>query len=122
MAKPRKPLERVRKICLGFAETTAKEAWGAPTFRVRKKMFAMFVNNHHDDGRVALWLNAADGVQEMLVDADPERFFVPPYQGPFGWIGVRLDVDVDWSEVTELVEDSYRMSAPKKLLAMLGGP
>jgi len=90
MAKPRKPLERVRKICLGFAETTEKEAWGAPTFRVQKKMFAMFVNNHHDDGRV-------------------------------GWIGVRLDVDVDWSEVAELVEDSYRMSAPKKLLAMLDG-
>ncbi len=69
MAKPRKPLERVRKICLGFAETTEKEA---------EKMFAMFVNNHPNDGRVALWLNAADGVQEMLVDADPERFFVPP--------------------------------------------
>jgi len=62
---------------------------------------------------------------QMLVDADPERFFVPPYQGPFGWIGVRLDVDddddVDWSELAELVEDSYRLAASKKLLAMLDG-
>ena len=60
-----------------------------------------------------------DGVQDVLVEADPKRFFVPPYQGPFGWIGVRLDVDVDWDEVTELVEESYRMLAPKKLLAEL---
>ena len=112
-------LKRVREICLSLPETTEKEAWSAPTFRVKKKMFAMFVNDHHGDGRVALWLDAPPGDQELLVAADPVRFFVPPYQGPFGWIGVRVDLDADWDEVRELVVDAYRTSAPKKLLARL---
>lgn len=120
MPKPGSPLTRVRKICLALPEATEKKAWGAPTFRVRdKKMVAMFMDNHHGDGRVALRLNSADGVQNMLVDADPKRFFVPPYQGPCGWIGVRLDIDVDWDEVSDLVEESYRLPAPKKLVAEL---
>jgi hypothetical protein len=102
-------LERARAICLSLPDTTEKEAWSAPTFRVKKKMFAMFVNNHHGDGRIALWLSAPPGSQELLVEADPERFFVPPYQGPFGWIGVRLDGDPDWDEVRELVEEAHRV-------------
>lgn len=112
-------LKRVREICLSLPETTEKEAWSAPTFRVKKKMFAMFMNNHHGDERIALWLEAAPGDQEILVAADPMRFFVPPYQGPFGWIGVRVDRGVDWDEVRELVVDAYRNSAPKTLLARL---
>lgn len=64
-------------------------------------MFVMFANDHHGDGRVALWLNAPEGVPEMLVGADPAGFFVPPYQGPFGWIGVCVDLDPDWDEVRE---------------------
>ncbi len=120
-ARPRTSeiLERVREICLSLPETTEKEAWSAPTFRVKKKMFAMFMNNHHGDERVALWLDAPPGDQELLVGADPVRFFVPPYQGPFGWIGVRVDLDADWDEVRELVVDAYRTSAPKTLLARL---
>jgi hypothetical protein len=120
-AKPRASaiLKRVREICLTLPETTEKEAWSAPTFRVKKKMFAMFVNNHHGDGRVALWLDAPPGDQELLVAADPRRFFVPPYQGPFGWIGVRVDLDPDWDEVRELVVDAWRTSAPGTLVARL---
>jgi len=79
-AKPRTSaiLKRVREICLSLPETTEKEAWSAPTFRVKKKMFAMFLNQHHGDGRVALWLDAPPGDQELLVAADPVRFFVTP--------------------------------------------
>jgi hypothetical protein len=112
-------LKRVREICLSLPETMEKEAWCAPTFRVKKKMFAMFVNNHHGDERVALWLDAPPGDQELLVAADSVRFFVPPYQGPFGWIGVRVDLDPDWDEVRELVVDAWRTSAPTTLLARL---
>ena len=112
-------LKRVREICLSLPETMEKEAWSAPTFRVKKKMFAMFVNNHHGDERVALWLDAPPGDQELLVAADSVRFFVPPYQGPFGWISVRVDLDPDWDEVRELVVDAWRTSAPTTLLARL---
>lgn len=119
-ARPTKvPLGRVRKICLALPQTSEKEAWGVPTFRVRQKLFAMFVNNHHGDGRIALWINAEPGAQHMLVEADPDRFFVPPYQGPRGWIGVRLDLKVDWDEVGDLVKDAYRATAPPKLVAAL---
>ena len=115
--KPSEILKRVRAICLSLPESTEKEAWSAPTFRVKNKMFAMFVNDHHGDGRIALWLDAPPGDQELLVAADPVRFFVPPYQGPYGWIGVRVDLDPDWDEVRELVVDAYRASAPKTILA-----
>ncbi len=118
-SKTRDIPKKVRAICLVLPEAAEKEAWSTPTFRVKKKMFAMFVNDHHVDGRIALWVDAAPGDQEILVAADPERFFVPPYQGPFGWIGVRVDLDPDWDEVRELVVDAYRMSAPKSLLARL---
>ena len=114
-------LERVRKICLALPDATEKEAWSAPTFRIRgKKMFAMYADNHHADGRVALWLAAEPGVQEMLAEADLERFFVPPYQGPYGWIGVRVDGRVDWDEIEDLVRDAFRTTAPKTLVARLG--
>ena len=115
----RDPLPRVRKLCLGLPEATEKEAWRRPTFRVRSKMFGMYMNNHHDDGRIALWCKAPPGGQAELVKADPERFFVPPYMGPSGWIGVRLDRQVDWGIVQDLVEESYRLVAPKRLAALL---
>jgi hypothetical protein len=115
--KPSEILRKVRAICLSLPETSEKEAWSAPTFRVKNKMFAMFVNDHHGDGRIALWLDAPPGDQELLVAADPVRFFVPPYQGPYGWIGVRVDLDPDWDEVREVVVDAYRASAPRAVLA-----
>jgi len=118
----RDPLARVRSLCLALRETSEKEAWGTPTFRVREKMFVMYVDDHHGDGRRALWCKAPPGVQEMLVAADPVRFFVPPYVGHKGWIGVRLDRKLDWDEVADIVYDAYRMTAPKRLAALLEPP
>lgn len=114
-------LERVRRICLALPEATEQEAWGEPTFRVRKKIFAMYANagNHHGDGQNAVWLNAPLGVQQMLVRSDPEKFFVPPYVGVKGWIGVALHA-VDDAELADLVAQSYCMIAPKKLAAQVG--
>ena len=113
----RDPLGKLRALCLALPEATEKEAWGEPTFRVGGKMFAMFTNNHHGDERIAVWCKAPPGVQEILVGAAPERFFVPPYVGHKGWIGVRLDRKVDWEEVADILADSYRMTAPKRLAA-----
>ena len=116
----RKPIDRLREICLALPEATEKSAWSEPTFRVGGKMFMMFSNNHHNDGRIAAWCNALPGTQDLLVRSDPERFFVPPYQGTRGWVGVRLEPErVDWAQVAEIVEDAYRMVAPKRLLALL---
>jgi hypothetical protein len=110
------PLERVRVLCLGFPETDERPSHGMPTFFVRgKKAFVNYADNHHGDGRLALWCNAPPGTQDFLVRADPRRYFVPPYVGTRGWLGVRLDVDVDWDELASIIEDAYRMAAPKGL-------
>ncbi len=115
-----KPIDRLRKICLALPEVTEKIAWGEPTFRVGGKMFVMFSNNHHNDGRVAAWCNATHATQDLLARTSPERYFVPPYQGTRGWVGVRLEDDrADWAEVAELVGEAYRMVAPKRLLTRL---
>ncbi len=111
---PEEPIERLRAICLALPEATEKQAWGDPTFRVRDKIFAM---EKRGDGRISLWCKAPPGSQEILVGADPELFFVPPYVGSKGWIGVRLDRDPDWEEVAEVVKRSYRLIAPKRLAA-----
>jgi hypothetical protein len=112
-------LARVRRICLALPEAHEKIAWGAPTFRVRDRQFVMYLDNHHGDGRLALWIKAPPGAQEALVGADPERFFVPPYVGPAGWLGLRLDRGLDWGVVAGLVRDGYLEAAPKKLRALL---
>ena len=115
---PIQVLKRVRKICLALPGATEKEAWSAPTFRAGK-MFAAFADHHHGVDWIALWVLAPPGIQGMLVDADPERFFVPPYVGTNGWVGVRLDRETNWDQVADVVEEGYRMIAPKKLLAQL---
>jgi hypothetical protein len=79
-------------------------------------------NNHHGDGRNSLWCKAAPVNQQLMVEAAPERFFVPPYVGPSGWIGVYLDGKVDWDELADLLEDAWRMTAPRKLLARHKSP
>lgn len=112
-------LTQVRRLCLALPEVEEKEGWGSPYFRVKGKMFAMYLNNHHGDGRLALWLKAPPGVQEMLVEAAPEKFFIPPYQGVFGWIGVQID-RCDEGEVASHIQQAYRLVAPKKLLERLG--
>jgi hypothetical protein len=114
------PLTHLRRICLALPQATEKEAWGTATFRVGEKLFAMFAEDHHRDGRVAVWCKAPAGVQQTLVGAAPERFFVPPYVGPKGWLGLRLDGDVDWDEIADFLADAYRMTAPKKILAAAG--
>ncbi len=125
MAHPRRPntrpetLEKVRALCLGWPETSEKEAWGGPTFRVKGKMFAMYMDDHHGDGRVALWCNASRDARDALVDASPRHFFVPPYMGPRGWLGVRLDSRLGWKRVVEIVEEAYRRTAPPRVLAQL---
>jgi hypothetical protein len=114
VAMPRPgPIDKLRKICLALPDATEKAAWGEPTFRVRGKMFAMFANNHHNDGRIAVWCKAPLGFQNMMVAEAPARFFVPPYVGVNGWVGVRLDLDVDWKEVGSVVEQAYRMASAK---------
>ena len=120
---PPRPITRLRKLCLALPEAHEVEAWGEPTFRVRNKMFATYAapNNHHGAGRPAVWCKAAPGNQELMVRDAPERFFVPPYVGKSGWIGVWLDGDVDWAELAELLRDSYRLVAPRKLAVLVDG-
>jgi hypothetical protein len=110
-------LERIRAICLGLPETSERLSHGAPTFFVReKKAFLMVLTNHHGDGRFAIWCAAPAGMQRMLVDTDPERFFVPPYVGHRGWLGMRLDRALDWNELAGIAEDAYAEVAPAKLV------
>ena len=113
-------LRRVRRLCLALPAVTERLSHGSPTFFVRdKSTFVMFHDDHHGDGRLALWVAAPPGVQQDLVETEPARFFRPPYVGHRGWLGVRLDVDPDWDEVAAIVEDAYRQVAPKNLLAEL---
>ena len=113
-------LAEVRAACLALPEVTERLSHGAPTFFVRgKKSFVMFMDDHHGDGRLALWCAAPAGVQAESVQEEPERFFVPPYVGHRGWLGVRLDRAPDWAELASIVTDAYRHVAPKTLVARL---
>jgi hypothetical protein len=113
------PLEGLRRLCLALPETTERLSHGEPTWFVRgRTSFATYADHHHDD-RLAFWCAAPAGAQETLVAAGPERYFVPPYVGGRGWLGVRLDVPVDWDEIAELVDDAYRTVAPRRLVAEL---
>src|SRR5215813_3034042 len=101
-------LARIRKICLALPDTAEKVAWGAPTFRVGGKLFVMFSDNHHGDGKLAIWCDSPPGSQQALVASDPEHFFVPPYVGCNGWLGIRLDRGLSWSIVAELAGEAHR--------------
>jgi hypothetical protein len=107
-------VERLRAICLALPETAEKVSHGEPTWRVRGKMFAQLDDHHHGADRLAVWLAAALGDQEALVQSDPARFFVPPYVGHRGWVGVRIDGRPDWRRVATLVGDAYRQVAPRR--------
>jgi hypothetical protein len=118
-SKPRDPLRKLRAICLSYPEVTERLSHGEPTwFIAGKKTFVMFADHHHDDRR-AFWCAAPDGAQEALIGAAPARYFRPPYVGVRGWLGVYLDVPVDWDEIAQVLDDAYRAVAPKKLLAAL---
>jgi hypothetical protein len=100
------PLKRVREICLALPEVSERLSHGSPTFFVGgKKTFVMYLDNHHDDGRLALWCAAPPGIQEALVNAEPEHYFRPPYVGHRGWIGVHLNKGLDWNEIAGAIED-----------------
>jgi hypothetical protein len=106
-------IRRVRRICLSLPETTEKLSHGEPTFFVRKKVFAMFSNNHHNDGHVAVWVPAPPGVQEMLIHQSPETFYRPPYVGVRGWVGIELDAVSD-EDLAVYVHQAWQMIAAKK--------
>jgi hypothetical protein len=109
---------RLRAICLALPGATEKIAWGEPTWRAGK-IFAQMDTHHHGAGHVAVWLPARAGVQEALVEENPEQFFRPPYVGQKGWIGVRIDRRPDWRVVAALVAEAYREVAPPRLVAQL---
>jgi hypothetical protein len=112
-------LGRLRKLCLSLPETTERTSHGEPTWFVRgTRTFVMYADHHHDD-RLAFWCAAPPGAQDALVASAPERFFVPPYVGQRGWLGVWLDVPVDWNEIAELVTEAFRVIAPKRLVNAL---
>ena len=108
-------LGRLRRMCATLPETTEKLSHGEPTFFVRKRVYAMFDNNHHGDGHVAVWIPAAPGVQETLIATRPRIFFRPPYVGVRGWVGIELD-RVDDDELAEHLAAAWRLVGPKKLL------
>ncbi len=115
-------IQRLREMCLALPATFEKEAWGECTFRVTGgSMFAMTDNHHHGSQHIAVWVKAPRDVQEMLVHADGKRFFVPPYVGSKGWLGVRLDYKVDWDELGDILREGYELSAPKRLLQTMRG-
>ncbi len=118
MPRPPASLARLRALCLALPEAEERTTWEHQTFRVRDKIFAMYVTRH--TGAAGLWCKAPPGVQQMLVEADPEKFFRPPYVGPKGWIGVHLDGHIDWTEIDALVRRSWVMTVPKRLAATLG--
>jgi predicted DNA-binding protein (MmcQ/YjbR family) len=111
-------LERLRGICLAFPEAEQGGGVGKPAFKVRGKIFAMRHSLHRVD-RWSMWCKALPGAQAAIVASAPQRFFVPPYVGRKGWIGVYLDVEQDWEELRDLIDESYRMTAPKRLVARL---
>ena len=113
-------LDCVRELCLALPEVTERLSHGSPTWFVRgKKTFVMYLDNHHEDGRLALWCAAPAGMQEALVAGEPEHYFRPPYVGHRGWVGVRLDGGLDFNEIAGAIEDAYCVIAPKRLVDSL---
>ena len=112
--------KRLTAICLALPEATCQDLGQHAAFLVRKKIFAYYLNNHHGDGIVGVTCKVAPGDNQVLVKAQPERFSLPAYLASRGWVALRLDVDdVDWDEVAELMADSYRRIAPKRLAAQV---
>jgi hypothetical protein len=111
------PMQQVRELCFAYPETTEKRSHGEPTFFVRKKVFVMGANNHHGDGRIAVWLPAPQGMQESLIATASETFFRPPYVGVRGWVGIELKHMPD-ADLAHYIDIAWRLIAPKKLQAV----
>src|ERR1700730_7609692 len=118
ISKADEQIERVRRICLALPETWEKISHGEPTWFVGKKVFAMFSNNHHNDGHIAVAVPAAIGIQEMLIAKSPKKFYRPPYVGVRGWVGIELD-QVSDKELALHIHEAWRLIAPRKLQAEL---
>ena len=116
-----KHLQRVRRICAALPETIEKLSHGEPTFFVSKKVFAMCSNNHHHDGHIAVVIPAAIGIQAMLIERSPEKFYRPPYVGVRGWVGIELDRVSD-EELAFHLHEAWRLIAPEKLQALFKKP
>ena len=113
---PKDHLARVRRLCLALPEAEERLSHGEPTFFVRNKVFVMFTDDHHGDGRVAVWLPVEPGLQEALIEKDPATYFRPPYVGHRGWVGIELDTIGD-AELGAFIEEAWELIAPKKLVA-----
>jgi hypothetical protein len=113
------PLERLRRLCLALPEVTERPSHGEPAWFVRgSRLFVSYADHHHGD-RLGFWCAAPPGAQQELVRESPGRYFVPPYVGHRGWLGVRLDMPADWAAIAEIVQDAYRAVAPAALVARL---
>ena len=113
-------LLKLEEIGSRFPEVSTRPSHGTPTLFIReKKTLCSLWEDHHGDGELALWCPAGPGVQAELVESDPDRFYLPPYVAHRGWIGVRLDVDPDWDEIEAILDDAYRLVAPKALVKQL---
>ena len=112
--------DRVTAVLAEFGDVEVADAHGHTGFLCRGKRFAWLLADHHGDGRLALWLKAPPGEQQALVSADARRYFVPPYLGPKGWVGVNVDPgsDPDWEEIRGLVEQAWRVTAGKRAVAV----
>ena len=109
-------LALVRELCGRLPEVSERPSHGAPTFFVRgKRAFLTLHDDHHGDGRLALWCAAPAGMQAALVQGEPEHYFVPPYVGHRGWVGVHLNCGLDWNEIAGAIEEAYLTVAPKRL-------
>jgi hypothetical protein len=104
-----------RRFALALPEAVEQETWGSPTFRVRKRIFVMFAEEQRE-----AWVKSTHDEQRALTFMDPETFFVPPYVGPSGWVGVRL-LTADRDEVRELITEAWRLTAPKRLVDAFDG-
>lgn len=113
-------LDQLRSVCLQLPEVTERPSHHTPTFFVRdKKVLVSLWEDHHDRDGIDLWCPAEPGVQAEMVDSEPDRFFVPPYVGHRGWLGVRIDGDTDWEEIAAIVIAAFRLVAPKSLVKQL---
>lgn len=112
--------EKVRAICLGLPEVTERLSHGSPAFFVKKQFVLLWAEGHHDHDFPHLWCAAPVGAQEELVAASPDRYFRPPYVGARGWVGMRLDGNLDWDEVEEICVEAYRAVAPPRLAQRIG--
>ncbi len=111
-----KQVERVRRICMALPGTREKLSHGGESWFVGSRAFVMFMENHHGDGRIAVWLPVPRGMQEPLIESSPDVYFKPPYVGVRGWVGIQLGAIED-DDLRFYIETAWELVAPKRLAA-----